>query len=153
MKTRKVRPRPVEPEKPPVAPAAPEAGREAPRTGPQQRKRRQVLPDSLERFILNRKIDSFLKISFLLLLHRHSPGDQINRDYVRQVSLTDALTPDEVISELLDAGLLITSFEVSCLREAPELRSDIDSMAHVLEDPKGREELLRRLYRHAVFPL
>lgn len=63
-----------------------------------------MLLASLEQFIPNRKIDSFLKIWFLLFLHQHSQEDKISREYVRQVTFTDAPTLDEVIDELLDAG-------------------------------------------------
>ena len=112
-----------------------------------------MLPASLERFILHRKIDSFHKIWFLLFLHQHSPENRINRDYVRQITFTDAPTLDEVIEELQDAGLLESTGEALSLRDAPEARSDLDMMAHVFEDPTGRQELLRRLYRHAAIPL
>lgn len=109
-----------------------------------------MLPASLEEFILHRKIDSFHKIWFLLFLHQHTQEDRINREYVRQVTFTDAPALDEVIDELQDAGLLISTGEALSLRDAPELRSDLDTMADVFEDPAGRQELLRRLYRHDV---
>ncbi len=112
-----------------------------------------MLPDSLEKFILHRRIDSFHKIWFLLFMHKHSQQDRINREYVRQVTFTDAPALDEVIEELKESGLLTSSNEVLRLEDTPEVRSDLDTMAHVFEDPSGRQELLRRLYRHASVPL
>ncbi len=109
-----------------------------------------MLPASLEEFILHRKIDSFHKIWFLLFLHQHTREDRINREYVRQVTFTDAPALDEVIDELQDAGLLIANGEALSLRDAPGVRSDLNAMADVFEDPAGRQELLRRLYRHDV---
>lgn len=110
------------------------------------------MPASLEEFLLRRKIDSFHKIWFLLFLHQHSHEDQINRDYVRKVTFTDAPTLDEVIHELQDAGLLKSTGETLSLVDAPEVRSELDTMALVFEDPTGRQELLRGLYRNAGVP-
>lgn len=109
-----------------------------------------MLPDSLIRFILHRKIYSFLRNWFLLFPHQHSQQDRISREYVRQVTFTDAPTPDELNDELQEAGLLIYSGEVLRLKDALELRSELDTMAHVIEDPTGRQKLLRRLYRHTT---
>lgn len=112
-----------------------------------------MLPDSLERFILQRRIDSFHKIWFLLFLHQHSEQRQINREYIRQVTFTDAPTLDEVIEELEEAGLLTAAGDALSLEDAPDVRCELDVMALVFEDPTGRQELLRRLYRHAAMPL
>ena len=112
-----------------------------------------MLPDSLERFISHRRIDSFHKIWFHLFLHQHSMKHQINREYIRQVTFTDAPTLDEAIEELQDAGLLNCIGEVLSLDDAPDVRCQLDTMAHVFEDPSGRQALLRRLYRHAPVPL
>ena len=112
-----------------------------------------MLPESLERFILHRRIDSFHKVWFLLFLHRHSNKHQINREYVRQVTFTDAPTLDEAIEELEDVGLLSCTGEVLSLDDAPDARCQLDTMAHYFEDPTGRQELLRRLYKHATAPL
>ncbi len=112
-----------------------------------------MLPDSLEKFILHRRIDSFHKIWFLLFMHKHSQRDRINREFVRQVTFTDAPTLDELIEELKESGLLTSSNEVLRLEDSPEVRTDLDTMAHVFEDPSGRQELLQRLYRHASVPL
>ena len=109
-----------------------------------------MLPESLERFILHRRIDSFHKIWFLLFLHRHSNKHQISREYVRQVTFTDAPTLDEAIEELEDVGLLSCTGEVLSLDDAPDVRCQLDTMAHYFEDPTGRQELLRRLYKHAT---
>ena len=112
-----------------------------------------MLPESLERFILHRRIDSFHKVWFLLFLHRHSNKHQINREYVRQVTFTDAPTLDEAIEEFEDVGLLSCTGEVLSLDDAPDVRCQLDTMAHYFEDPTGRQELLRRLYKHATVPL
>lgn len=72
---------------------------------------------------------------------------------MRQVIFNDAPTLDEVIEELQDAGLLISTGEAPSLKDAPEMRSDLDTIAYVFEDPTGRQALLRRLYRHAAVPL
>ncbi len=112
-----------------------------------------MLPASLERFILQRKIDSFHKIWFLLFLHQHAHEDKTHRDYARQVSFADAPTLDEVIEELQDAGLPMATGEALSLRDAPEVRSKLETMAHVFEDPTGRQELLRRPYMHAAVPM
>lgn len=134
MKTKTSQVHPVEPEKPQVAPVTRCAGQEA----------------QLEEFILRRRIDSFHKIWLLLFLHQHSQEDRINRDYVRLVTFTDAPALDEVIEELQDAGLLIANGETLSLKDDPGVRSDLDAMADVYEDPAGRQELLRRLYRYDV---
>lgn len=84
-----------------------------------------------------------------MFLYQNFHEDMIHRDYERQVSFAGAPTLDEVIGELQDAGVLISTGEALRLRDAPRVRSELETMAHVLEDPTGRQELLRRLYRHA----
>ena len=111
-----------------------------------------MLPASLERFIIHRRIDSFHKLWFLLFLHQRSNENRVNREYVRQVTFADAPTLDEVIDELQNAGLLKTRGESLSIVDDQEVRSDLDRMASVFEDPPGRQELLRRLYRHATVP-
>ena len=80
-----------------------------------------------------------------MFLHQHSMKHQINREYIRQATFTDAPTLDEVIEELQDAGLLNCIGEVLSLDDAADVRCQLDTMAHVFEDPSGRQALLRRL--------
>ena len=122
-------------------------------TGLQEMKRGQMLPASLERFMLLRQIDSFHKVWLLLFFHQRSHEDGINREYLRQVTFADAQTLNEAVDELQDAGLLIATGEALSLRDALEVRSDLDTMARVFEDPLGRQDLLRRLYRRASVPV
>ncbi len=103
--------------------------------------------------MLHRRIGSFHKIWFLQFLHRHSNKHQINREYVRQVTFTDGPSLDEAIEELRDTGLLTCTGEVLSLDDAPEVRCQLDTIEHYFEDPTGRQELLRRLYKHATVPL
>ena len=112
-----------------------------------------MLPDSLEQFRLHRRIDSFHKIWLLLFLHQQPYGHQINREYMRQVTFTDAPTLDEVIGELQDTGLLTASGEALSLGYAPEVRCELDRMALIYEDPTGQQFLLRKLYRYTATPL
>ncbi len=78
-----------------------------------------MLPASLERFILQRKIDSFHKIWCLLFLHQHSADYKFSRDNVRQVTFTDAPTLDEAVDDLHDAGLLVSTGEALSLNCHP----------------------------------
>ena len=117
-------------------------------TGKRGRHRR--LPSRVSFF--NERVDLFHKVCFLLLLHTHFLEDQVNRDCVRQITFADAPTLDEAVNELRDAGLLIMKGEVLSVRDATEVRSDLDTLARVHEDPTGRQELLRRLYRHSAVP-
>ena len=137
MKKNTHRLRPEEPKQFPAAFETSDRRHEATRTGPQARKGWHLLPESLERFILHRRIDSFHKIWFLLFLHRHSNKHQISREYVRQVTFTDAPTLDEAIEELEDVGLLSCTGEVLSLDDAPDVRCQLDTMAHYFEDPTG----------------
>lgn len=100
-----------------------------------------------------RRIDSYHKIWFLLFMHQHAEQRLISREYIRQVTFADALTLDEVIGELRQAGLFTVAGEMLRLDEAPEVRRELDAMALVFEDPTGRQELLRLLYRHAAAPV
>ena len=49
--------------------------------------------------------------------------------------------------------MLSCTGEVLSLDDAPDVRCQLDTMAHYFEDPTGRQELLRRLYKHATAPL
>ena len=140
----------VEPGQGPVISEMTNSGQEAPPTGSKNEAGWPVLPDSLERFILRRRIDSYHKIWFLLFLHQHAEQRQINREYIRQVTFTDAPTLDEAIEELEEAGLSTAAGKVLNLEDAADVRCELDTMALVFEDPTGRQELLRRLYRHAA---
>lgn len=114
---------------------------------------RPELPDSLDRFMRQRRIDSYHKIWFLLFMHQHAEQRLISREYIRQVTFADAPTLDEVIGELRQAGLLTVAGEMLRLDEASEVRRELDAMALVFEDPTGRQELLRLLYGHAAAPV
>ena len=105
-----------------------------------------MLPDSLERFILHRRIDSFHKIWFLLFLYQRTERQQVNREYVRQVTFTDAPALDEVIEELQDAGQLTASGKQLHLDDAPVVRCELDALALVFEDPTVRQELLTAVF-------
>ncbi len=94
-----------------------------------------------------RRIDLYHKIWFLLFVHRHSKQRLISREYIRQVTFADAPTLEEVIGELEQAGLLTAAGELLRLDSAPEVRRELDAMALAFEDPTGRQELLRLLYR------
>ena len=107
-----------------------------------------MLPYSLENFMRRRRIDSYHKIWFLLFMHQHSEQRLISREYIRQVTFADAPTLDEVIGELGQAGLLTAVGELLRLDDAAEVRRELDAMAVAFEDPSGRQELLRLLYRH-----
>ena len=84
-------------------------------TGLQHRNWWQMLPTSLERFIFQRKIDSFHVMWFLLFLHQHSHEDMMSRDYVRQVTFAVAATLDEAVDGLRDAAFLVLTREVQSL--------------------------------------
>lgn len=107
-----------------------------------------MLPYSLESFMRRRRIDSYHKIWFLLFMHQHSEQRLISREYIRQVTFADAPTLDEVIGELGQAGLLTAVGELLRLDDAAEVRRELDAMAVAFEDPSGRQELLRLLYRN-----
>ena len=113
----------------------------------------QTLPASLEKFIQQHRIDSFHKIWFLLFLHQHTEQQQSNREYIRQVTFTDAPTLDEMIEELQQSGLLTATGELLRLGDAPDMRRELDALAHVFAEPIVRQELLRKLYRRATVPL
>ncbi len=55
---------------------------------------------------MRRRIDKCHKIWFQLFMHQHDEQRLISREDIRQVTLADALTLDEVIGELRQAGLL-----------------------------------------------
>lgn len=105
------------------------------------------------KFIHENRIDSFQKLSFLLFLHRHAQRHRVTREFARQLNFAGDPVFEEVIDELLDVGLLHQQGNAYTLGNDPALRSEIELVAQLYEDPLARQVLLGQLYRFQAMPV
>ncbi len=111
--------------------------------------RHQPIDENLGRFLVQRRIDSFNKVWFLLFLWQRSEHS-VNRAFARMATFSDDPTLDEIISELENVGLLTLQDGKCMLRRESEIETGLAAMLLTYEDPIARQQLLSRLYRRTT---
>lgn len=109
-----------------------------------------TLGEGLNRFLVDRRIDSFHKVWFLLFLWQRTDSRSINREFARAVTFSDDPTLDEIIEELEHAGLLHVQNGQCSLRQGNEIDAGLTALLQTFEDPLARQQLLCRLYRRTA---
>lgn len=108
------------------------------------------LGEGLSRFLVDRRIDSYPKVWFLLFLWQRTDSRPLNREFARSVTFSDEPTLDEIIDELEDTGLLHVQGGQCSLRRGNEIDAGLTALLHTFEDPLARRQLLSRLYRRTA---
>jgi hypothetical protein len=106
-----------------------------------------VMNDVLTRFIQEKQIDSFQKVSFLLFLYRHAISNEITHEFARQLNFAGDPILEEVVNELTASGLLQQRSGRYILQNAPDIREGLAYLVEAYEDPMARQALLGQLYR------
>lgn len=116
--------------------------------GQEDTRRPATLDEGVLGFLTRHRIDSFGKVWFLLFLWQRE-GHAISRSLAPLATFSDAVTLDETIGELEDAGLLLRQEGRCVLRTDAGIERDLAALQTVYEDPLTRRQLLSRLYQPA----
>lgn len=103
--------------------------------------------DVLTRFIQEKQIDSFQKVSFLLFLYRHATHNEVTHEFARQLNFAGDPILEEVVNELTAAGLLQQRSGRYILQNEPDIHEGLAYLVEAYEDPLVRQGLLSQLYR------
>ncbi len=106
-----------------------------------------AMNDALTRFIREKQIDSFQKVSFLLFLYRHATHHEVSHEFARQLNFSGDPILEEVVNELSASGLLHQRSGRYILDTKPEISEGLANLVEAYEDPVARQSLLSQLYQ------
>lgn len=109
--------------------------------------------ETLIRFIQEKQIDSFQKVSFLLFLYRHAERHAVSHEFARQLNFAGDPELEEVVNSLTATGLLHQQSGHYILQTEPEVRQGLEHLVRAYEDPLDRQSLLGRIYQRRALPL
>ncbi|MCB0116759.1 MAG: hypothetical protein R2873_28970 [Caldilineaceae bacterium] len=109
-----------------------------------------MMNEVLTRFIEEKRIDSFQKVSFLLFLYQHAVRNEVTHEFARQLNFAGDPVLEEVVNELTSSGLLQQRSGRYILQNEPEIREGLAHLVAAYEDPMARQALLGQLYRRRM---
>lgn len=104
-------------------------------------------------YLRTKKIDSFQKLRLLLLLHQHPHWRGTSQELARRLHLADMRLMETMLADLYEAGLIDRIGNQYKLPDEPELRSQLQYLAHAFEYPLTRQELLKQVNPSRLFNL
>lgn len=101
--------------------------------------------DVITDFIRNRRIDSFQKLRFLLLLQRKPQLTATTQEFAAYLHLGDESLLKKIIQDLQMVGLVECLGDRCKLPDEPEIRLLLHQLAKAYEDPLARQKILAHL--------
>lgn len=92
-------------------------------------------------------IDSFQKLRFLLFLHHHPNLQGTSQELAERSFLGHTPLFEILIDELHGAGLIERVGNRYKLHDQPEVKSFLQYLARLFEDPLSRQQMLKRFNR------
>lgn len=92
-------------------------------------------------------IDSFQKLRFLLFLHHHPNLQGTSEELAEHSFLGHTPFFEKLIAELHGAGLIEREGNHYKLHNQPEVRSFMQYLARLFEDPVARQKMIERFNR------
>ncbi len=96
-------------------------------------------------FIRVKHIDSFQKLRFLLFLHQHPDVEETAQGFAEQLYLGDVPLLAEIITDLQNVGLVECVGGRCMIHNEPDVRTHLQCLAGVFEDPLARQNLLEQV--------
>lgn len=96
-------------------------------------------------FISDHKIDSYLKLQIMLLLHRSRERSLTLDELSDQVFVADMHRLERLLGELDQAGLLYVEARRWRLCDRPEVGYCLHCLTRTFDDPLARQQLLRQI--------
>lgn len=104
----------------------------------------------IAQFIQARHIDSFQKLRLLMFLHEHAESSWTSQQMAEGLYLGDVPWLEEMITDLQVADLIDCTANSCKLSDDVCVRSCLQSLAKLCEDPLARQEILNCV-RHGGF--
>ncbi len=101
--------------------------------------------EMVNNYIRTKNIDSFQKLRLLLFLHQHPHLKGTSQELAARLHLGDTSLIENIITDLHQAGLINQVGNHYQLPDEPELRSQLQHLAHAFEHPVTRQELLKHV--------
>lgn len=96
-------------------------------------------------YLRAKNIDSFQKLRLLLLLHQNPHWRGTSQELAARLHLGDMRLMETIITDLYQAGLIDQIGNQYKLPDEPELRSQLQYLAHAFEHPLTRQKLLKQV--------
>jgi hypothetical protein len=101
--------------------------------------------DGVINYLRVKRIDSFQKLRFLLFLHQHPHIKGTIQEFSEALYLGDILLLTGIVRDLQQVGLVACVGNRYSLHNKSEIRSNLQRLAEVFEDPISRQELLNQM--------
>jgi hypothetical protein len=107
--------------------------------------------ETVHNYIRTKNIDSFQKLRLLLFLHQNPQLQGTSQELAHRLHLGDTLLIESIIADLQQAGLIDRVDNQYRLPDEPEIRSQLQYLAHAFEHPLTRQELLKQVKPNPAF--
>jgi hypothetical protein len=104
----------------------------------------------IAKFIRARHIDSFQKLRLLVFLHRHPESNWTSQEIAERLYLGDVPLLEGILADLGAAGLVHCVGNGCTLHNEPGVRSCLQRLDEMCEDPLVRQQILDRV-THSTF--
>lgn len=106
--------------------------------------------NDLVKFIRAKRIDSFQKLRLLDFLHRHPESSWTSQEIAERLYLGNMPLLEEIMADLRSAGLVDCVANRCILHNETEVRSCLQCLAEICEDPLARQQILDQV-THRTF--
>lgn len=96
----------------------------------------------IAKFIQARHIDSFQKLRLLMFLHEHAESGWTSQQMAERLYLGDVPWLEEMVADLQAADLIVCTATHCKLSDDAHVRSGVQRLAKLCEDPLARQGLL-----------
>ncbi len=108
--------------------------------------------DDIASFIRAKHIDSFQKLCFLLFLHEHPESSWTSQEVAEKLYLGDVPLLEGIIADLRSAGLIDCVSHRCTLHDEPDVRSCLQRLDEMFEDPLTRQQILDQVTHGTFLP-
>ena len=101
--------------------------------------------DGITNYLRAKRIDSFQKLRFLLFLHQHPHLKGTVQEFSEKLYLGDIPLLTGIVKDLQQVGLVACIGNRYTLHNKSEIKSNLQYLAELFEDPITRQELLTKI--------
>ncbi|GAB4530070.1 MAG: hypothetical protein Kow0063_07750 [Anaerolineae bacterium] len=103
--------------------------------------------NDITKFIRARHIDSFQKLRLLAFLYQHPESSWTSQEIAEKLCLGDVPLLERIMADLRSAGLVDCVGKSYTLHNEPGVRSSLQRLDEVCEDPLARQQILDQVTR------
>ncbi len=100
-------------------------------------------------FIRARRIDSFQKLLFLLLLDQDPNLSGTSQEFAKKLSLDNVKLLEKIMAELQKSGVVVSDGKRYLLYDGADVRHSLQAIGRLLEDPAARKRLFDQVADYA----